>query len=166
MVWPLDIATTRSEYAGRLDDPRITSLARSDRERALWRLAVFVNIASTVAWVPMPAAAAYSSAKAAVVAFSESLRGELEGTGVDVMVFGPHTSTEAGNAWPLEGPRVHTPEWVADELVRTLRREPKRFLAGASNRLLLWMQRVHPDLAFNMMKGIGLRAARKAGAIS
>jgi NADP-dependent 3-hydroxy acid dehydrogenase YdfG len=45
-----------------------------------------VNIASTLAWVPMPMAAAYSAAKAAVLSFSESLRGELAGRGVDVVL--------------------------------------------------------------------------------
>jgi len=118
-----------------------------------------VNIASTVGWVPMPAAAAYSAAKAAILAFSESLRGELMGRGVRVMVFAPpHTSTEAGKAWPLEGPRVHTPQWVAAEFVRALRAERPRFLAGASNRLLLAIQRLSPAYAAFIMRRIGLKA--------
>ncbi|WP_437679218.1 SDR family NAD(P)-dependent oxidoreductase [Sorangium sp. So ce131] len=122
-----------------------------------------VNIASTVAWVPMPTAAAYCAAKAAVVAFSEALRGELEGRGVRVIVFGPpHTRTAAGDAWPLEGPRTFAPEWVAEELIRTLRRGRRRFLAGASNRSLLMIQRVSPDLAARIMKDIGLRACSKS----
>jgi NAD(P)-dependent dehydrogenase (short-subunit alcohol dehydrogenase family) len=122
-----------------------------------------VNIASTVAWVPMPSAAAYSAAKAAVVAFSESLRGELAPRGIDVVVFGPpHTSTDAGRAWPLEGPRVFPPEWVAEELVRALRRGTPSFLAGASNRALLVMQRIVPGLAARIMRDIGLRAGAKA----
>lgn len=122
-----------------------------------------MNIASTLAWVPMPSAAAYCSAKAAVVALSEALRGELAGSGVHVMVFGPpHTST--ASTMPLEGPRLFSPEWVGDELVRTLRRRRPSFLAGASNRLLLVIQRVSPRLAARIMTDIGLRAAAKAGA--
>ncbi|WP_437612468.1 SDR family NAD(P)-dependent oxidoreductase [Sorangium sp. So ce834] len=125
-----------------------------------------VNIASTVAWVPMPAAAAYSAAKAAVVAFSESLRGELEGRGVRVTVFAPpHTSTAAGNDWPLEGPQIFAPEWVAEQLVETLRRERRSFLAGASNRSLLVLQRIAPGLAARIMKDIGLRAGAKSAAM-
>ncbi|MCW5889037.1 MAG: SDR family NAD(P)-dependent oxidoreductase [bacterium] len=120
-----------------------------------------MNIASTLAWVPMPSAAAYCSAKAAVVALSEALRGELAGSGVRIMVFGPpHTSTES--AMPLEGPRVFTPDWVGEELVRTLRRGRPSFLAGASNRLLLYIQRVSPRLAAKIMTDIGLRAGEKA----
>jgi NADP-dependent 3-hydroxy acid dehydrogenase YdfG len=122
-----------------------------------------MNIASTLAWVPMPSAAAYCSAKAAVVALSEALRGELAGSGIHIMVFGPaHTQTDS--TMPLEGPRLFTPEWVGDELVRTLRRGRPSFLAGASNRLLLWVQRVSPRLAAKIMTDIGLRAAAKAGA--
>ncbi len=122
-----------------------------------------VNIASAVGWVAMPSAAAYSAAKAAVLSFSEALRGELAGRGIDVLVFAPpHTSTEAGRQWPLEGPRVFAPAWVADELVRALRRGRRRFLAGASNRLLLAVQRVSPRYAAYIMQRIGLRAVTRA----
>jgi short-subunit dehydrogenase len=124
-----------------------------------------VNVASTVAWVPMPSAAAYSAAKAAVLAFSESLRAELAGRGVEVVLFAPpHTSTEAGRAWPLEGPRVQTPEWVAEELVDTLHRGRKSRLAGASNRALLVIQRIAPAYAAYIMRGMGLHAGAKARA--
>jgi NAD(P)-dependent dehydrogenase (short-subunit alcohol dehydrogenase family) len=126
---------------------------------------VIVNVASTVAWVPMPSAAAYSAAKAAIVSLSESLRAELAPRRVEVVLFAPpHTSTEAGRAWPLEGPRVRTPEWVADELVETLRRGRKSHLAGASNRALLAIQRIAPGYAAYIMRGIGLRAAARAEA--
>jgi NAD(P)-dependent dehydrogenase (short-subunit alcohol dehydrogenase family) len=124
-----------------------------------------VNVASTVAWVPMPTAAAYSAAKAAVLAFSESLRAELEPRGIEVVLFAPpHTSTEAGQAWPLEGPRVQSPEWVAEELVDTLRRGRKRRLAGASNRMLLVIQRIAPAYAAYLMREMGLKAGAKARA--
>jgi hypothetical protein len=76
----------------------------------------------------------------------------------------PHTSTEAGRAWPLEGPRVQTPEWVAEELVDTLRRGRKSRLAGASNRALLVIQRIAPAYAAYIMRGMGLRAGAKARA--
>jgi short-subunit dehydrogenase len=124
-----------------------------------------VNVTSTVAWVPMPTAAAYSAAKAAVLAFSESLRAELAPRGIEVVLFAPpHTSTEAGRAWPLEGPRIQTPEWVAAELVETLRRGRKRRLAGASNRALLVIQRIAPAYAAYIMRRMGLEAGAKARA--
>ena len=120
-----------------------------------------VNIASTLAWVPMPMAAAYSAAKAAVLSFSESLRAELADRGVDVMLFAPpHTRTPS--EMPLRGPRVFSPEWVADELVRSLRRGRACFLAGASNRALLVMRRIAPGVASRIMRDIGLRAGARA----
>jgi short-subunit dehydrogenase len=122
-----------------------------------------VNIASTVGWVPMPSAAAYSAAKAAILAWSEALRGELAGRGIGVVVFAPpHTRTEAGDRWPLEGPRIFPPEWVAEQLVQTLRRGRATFLAGASNRMLLAIRRIAPAYAAFIMRRIGLRAAAKA----
>jgi short-subunit dehydrogenase len=124
-----------------------------------------VNIASTVGWVAMPSAAAYSAAKAAILSFSEALRGELAGRGIDVRVFAPpHTNTSAGRDWPLEGPQVFEPDWVAAALVRSLRRNQARFLAGASNRALLAIQRISPAYAAYIMRRIGLRAAARASA--
>lgn len=120
-----------------------------------------VNIASTLAWVPMPMAAAYSAAKAAVLSFSESLRAELADRGIEVMLFAPpHTRTPS--EMPLRGPRVFSPEWVADELVRSLRRGRACRLAGASNRALLVMRRIAPGVASRIMRDIGLRAGAGA----
>lgn len=126
------------------------------------RSGIIVNIASTVGWVPMPGAAAYSAAKAAVLALSDALHAELAGRGVEVRVFAPpHTNTEAGRAWPLDGPQVFEPEWVARQLVGALRADRVRFLAGASNRLLLAIQRLSPAYARFIMKRIGLTALRR-----
>lgn len=123
------------------------------------RQGLIVNIASTVGWVPMPAAAAYSAAKAAILAFSEALRGELRGRGVKVLVFAPpHTDTEAGRQWTMKGPQVFAPDWVAKELVKALRAERPAFLAGRSNRLLLGIRRVSPAYASYIMRRIGLAA--------
>jgi NAD(P)-dependent dehydrogenase (short-subunit alcohol dehydrogenase family) len=119
---------------------------------------VIVNFASTVAWVPMPGAAAYSSAKAAVVALSHALRAELARDGIDVRVFAPpHTSTDAGKAWPLPLPKIFAPEWVADQLVRALRGPQPRVVPGGNGMLLL-LQRLSPRLAAHIMDGIGWKA--------
>jgi NAD(P)-dependent dehydrogenase (short-subunit alcohol dehydrogenase family) len=123
---------------------------------------VIVNFASTVAWVPMPGAAAYSSAKAAVVALSLSLRAELAQHGIDVRVFAPpHTSTEAGKAWPLPLPKIFEPEWVAEQLVRALRGKRARVIPGG-NGSLLFMQRVSPALAAWIMNGIGWKTLQRS----
>ena len=121
-----------------------------------------VNVVSTVAYVPMPGAAAYCSTKAAVVAFTQALRGELEGTGVELVLFSPpHTQTEAGKAWPLELPKQFTPADAAASLVATLEKDRRDYLAGGNN-TLLWLQRISPRLAEGIMRRIGQRATQKA----
>jgi short-subunit dehydrogenase len=121
-----------------------------------------VNVVSTVAYVPMPGGTAYCAAKAAVVAFTQALRGELERTGVELVLFSPpHTQTEAGKAWPLELPKQFTPQDAAASLVATLRKDRRDHLAGG-NHTLLWLQRISPRLAEGIMRRIGLRATQKA----
>ncbi|HEY1467061.1 MAG TPA: SDR family oxidoreductase [Acidimicrobiales bacterium] len=48
-----------------------------------------LNVASTGAFQPLPGQAAYGAAKAFVLSYSESLSGELRGTGVQVSVLCP-----------------------------------------------------------------------------
>jgi NAD(P)-dependent dehydrogenase (short-subunit alcohol dehydrogenase family) len=125
------------------------------------RAGVVMNFASTVAWVPMPGAAAYSAAKAAVVAMSESLGAELRNCGIDVRVFSPpHTSTEAGKHWPLDLPKIFEPAWVADQFVRALRADTVRATPGGNGMLLL-IQRIYPAFAQRIMNGLGFKALAK-----
>ena len=82
-----------------------------------------VNNASISGYAYFPAASTYAASKAGVVAFSESLRRELRGTGVDVLhlvtpgietqmmdttqeVYGRHVDT---SGWDLQPPG----EWAA-----------------------------------------------------
>jgi NAD(P)-dependent dehydrogenase (short-subunit alcohol dehydrogenase family) len=125
------------------------------------RSGTIVNFASTVAWVPMPGAAAYSAAKAAVVSLSEALREELRSDGVDVRVFAPpHTSTEAGKRMPLDLPKIFAPEWVAAEFIAFLRGTRARALPGGNGMLLL-VQRFSPRLASRIMNKLGFNALSK-----
>jgi hypothetical protein len=48
-----------------------------------------LNVASTAAFQPLPGQAAYGAAKAFVLSYTQSLSGELAGTGVDVTVLCP-----------------------------------------------------------------------------
>jgi len=125
------------------------------------RAGVVMNFASTVAWVPMPGAAAYSAAKAAIVAMSESLRAELRDCGIDVRVFSPpHTCTEAGKHWPLDLPKIFEPDWVADQFVQALRADTVRATPGGNGMLLL-IQRIYPTFAQRIMNGLGFKALAK-----
>ncbi|MCB9764468.1 MAG: SDR family oxidoreductase [Alphaproteobacteria bacterium] len=124
-----------------------------------------VNVVSTVGYVPMPGAAAYCAAKAAVIALTEALRGELADHPVTLVLFSPpHTQTEAGRDWPLDLPRTFQPDEAAAALVATLQRDRRDWLAGG-NQTLLWLQRISPRWAAGIMRGIGLDATRKALAL-
>ena len=125
---------------------------------------MFASFASTVAWVPMPGAAAYSAAKAAVVAFSQTWRAELAPHGIDVRVFAPpHTRTAAGLAWPLPLPKVFEPEWVAREFARFIERKAARAIPGGNGSLLM-LQRLAPASAQGIMDRIGFEALRRVAA--
>jgi NAD(P)-dependent dehydrogenase (short-subunit alcohol dehydrogenase family) len=123
-----------------------------------------VNVVSTVAYVPMPGATAYCAAKAAVVAFTNALRGELRHTPIELVLFSPpHTQTEAGDAWPLDLPKQFSVEYAAEALVATLRKDHREKLAGGNN-MLLWLQRISPSWAASIMRDLGLKATKQAHA--
>jgi short-subunit dehydrogenase len=117
-----------------------------------------VTVSSAVGYVPMPGAAAYSAAKAAIVALTDALRGELAGSGIELVVLSPpHTQTEAGRHWPLELPKQFTPAQAARSLLQALRNDEQEYLAGG-NQALLWLRRLAPRRASLMMRKIGLGA--------
>lgn len=83
------------------------------------RRGTIVNLASATGLKPLAGLAVYSGAKAAVIGFSDALRRELRGTGVDVHVILPHlvsTPMGAGITPPKVSPAV-TPEQVSRAVV-------------------------------------------------
>jgi short-subunit dehydrogenase len=117
-----------------------------------------VTVSSAVGYVPMPGAAAYSAAKAAIVALTDALRGELVGRGVELAVLSPpHTQTDAGRQWPLELPKRFTPAEAARGLLKALQNDEQEYLVGG-NQSLLWLRRLAPRGAATIMRKIGLSA--------
>jgi uncharacterized protein len=103
-----------------------------------------VNNASISGYAHFPATSTYAAAKAGVVAFSESLRRELKGTGVSVLhlvtpgvdtgmgdatleVWGRHMDT---SAWDMQPPG----EWAA-KVVKAIREDDA--IVGPGGRLAL-----------------------------
>jgi NADP-dependent 3-hydroxy acid dehydrogenase YdfG len=83
-----------------------------------------VNIASAAGKAPYPGGATYCGTKHFVVGVSETVRGELRGSGVDLSVVMPvvvdtELATGVRTAWGV--PRL-APEDVAEAIVETLRR--------------------------------------------
>lgn len=83
-----------------------------------------INIASAAGKAPYPGGATYCGTKHFVVGVSETVRGELRGTGVDLSVVMPvvvDTELASGLGTPRGIPRIR-PEDVAEAIVETLRR--------------------------------------------
>ncbi|CAK7279367.1 SDR family oxidoreductase [Streptomyces sp. RM1] len=82
----------------------------------------FVTVTSGIAFLPFPPMPSYAASKAAVHAYSEALRAQLDGTGVDVAELVPPAVATAGqekvnpHALPLDG--------FATEVMELLSAEP------------------------------------------
>ncbi len=103
------------------------------RQRGSGRL---VGIASVAAIRGLPGHGAYCASKAAVVAYCESLRGELRASGVRVVTLLPgwvDTPLTRGNRYPM--PFMLTPEAFAERAQRAI-------AAGTSWRVIPWQMAV------------------------
>jgi NAD(P)-dependent dehydrogenase (short-subunit alcohol dehydrogenase family) len=118
-----------------------------------------LNVASSFAWHGYPGKSAYAASKAAVRAFSESLRGELAGTvGVTALYPGP-LATNIVNRGGAESEESRAREnaflakrglaldRVARETLDKLRGNPARILIGFDYRMGDLIARVSPALA-------------------
>ncbi|AEF39391.1 SDR family NAD(P)-dependent oxidoreductase [Hoyosella subflava] len=82
-----------------------------------------VNVASVAAKVPLPGAATYAASKAGVLAYSDALRAELHGSGIEVSCVLPGiVDTELATGIAVRGFHPIAPKEVADALVDVLER--------------------------------------------
>jgi uncharacterized protein len=132
------------------------------------RRGAVLNVASTAAFQPLPAQAAYGGAKAFVLSYTQSLVGELKGTGVTASCLCPgpvHTGFGERAGFTAEEAEAALPRvmWVeaaevARQAVDGLDRGRMVVIPGAANRvsarlaqvtprsLLLPVLRTHPGL--------------------
>ncbi|MDP8956225.1 MAG: SDR family NAD(P)-dependent oxidoreductase [Actinomycetota bacterium] len=95
-----------------------------------------VNVSSIAGHVGVGHEAVYTATKAALIAFSDSLRYELAGTGVGVTVVSPGVVdtpffARAGRRYTRSFPKMIKPERVASAIVRALERDaPEIFVPG------------------------------------
>jgi short-subunit dehydrogenase len=128
-----------------------------------------INVSSAGAFLPSPKTVTYSGTKAYLVAFTESLHMELEGTGVQVQVVCPGL-TRTDMHVRLGIPEAATTDWgpfkwistqeVVDCSLRCLKKKRVLCLPGRLNRILVFMRRLVPEAQFYKTTG---RFFRKYG---
>jgi len=114
-----------------------------------------INISSVVGYQPMPRMAVYCATKAALNALTTSLRLELRGTGVDVILVAPG-STRTGffeSARQIDTKAVRqsekqqSPEQVARAVLRSSRSRRKEVILTPQGKLICMLRRISSRLA-------------------
>ncbi|HUY35156.1 MAG TPA: SDR family oxidoreductase [Pirellulales bacterium] len=124
---------------------------------------IVVNVASILGHRAIPRSSEYCASKFAVRGFSESLRAELAGQGIGVLVVSPGTTEsefvaglierKSEMAWP-EQPAVPAAV-VAAQTVRAMRLGLREIIPNRRGRLLIWLNRLAPRWVDRWMERYG-----------
>lgn len=115
-----------------------------------------LNVASLLSFLPFPYYSVYSATKAFVLAFSETVNAELQGTGVMVKALCPgpvdtgFTTPEMATTNAYKANKPVNPEFVAKEGINLLFNSKPKKIVGFNNWFISNLPRVTPD--FIMMK--------------
>jgi uncharacterized oxidoreductase len=104
-----------------------------------------INVSSALAFVPVPAMPIYSATKAAVHSYTQSLRFQLEGSGVEVIeLMPPAVRTDMTSEFDQAGISTITTEELVKQTIAALRAGKQEIRPGQSN-LLAFMRRLAPN---------------------
>jgi uncharacterized oxidoreductase len=104
-----------------------------------------INVSSGLAFVPLPAAPIYCAAKAAIHSYTQSLRFQLEETGVEVIeLMPPAVKTDLTAAFPEGEVTLITTEELVKQSFASLDAGTVEIRPGQSKQLAL-MRRLAPD---------------------
>jgi short-subunit dehydrogenase len=122
------------------------------------RRGAIINLASVVAFQPLPHFASYAAGKAFVLSFSEALAEEVKGSGVRVMALCPGAAkTDMKDFSHNEGLLGKLPSLNADEVVQTALRalEGGRVvkIVGFLNQTLIFQNRFLPRAVVRWIMG-------------
>jgi short-subunit dehydrogenase len=126
---------------------------------------IIVNVSSILGRRGTPYSSEYSASKFAVHGFSEAVRAELAGGGIDVLVVSPGTTQTEFFDSVLE--RTGEPAWpehnavpaelVARKTVQAIRRGRHEIIPYWWGRVLCWLNRLSPKLVDRIMAGYVVR---------
>lgn len=103
-----------------------------------------INVSSGLAFAPVPAMPIYCASKAAVHSFTQSLRLQLEGSGVEVIeLMPPAVRTELTSEFEENGIKTISTEELVERTFAALRAGKQEIRPGQSN-LLAFMSRLAP----------------------
>jgi NAD(P)-dependent dehydrogenase (short-subunit alcohol dehydrogenase family) len=123
------------------------------------RSGVLAAIASVAGYRGLPGAGAYSASKAGVIAYAESTRVELHGTGVRVSTICPGyiaTAMTARNPYPM--PFILSADEAASRIVRAIARKRSYAVIPWQMALIACVLRVLPNVLYD---AVFARAPRK-----
>src|SRR2546423_13912508 len=104
-----------------------------------------INVSSGLAFVPLPAAPIYCASKAAIHSYTQSLRFQLEETGVEVIeLMPPAVKTDLTAAFPEGEVTLITTEELVKQSFASLNAGAVEIRPGQSKQLAL-MRRLAPD---------------------
>ena len=122
---------------------------------------LIVNVTSGLAFVPMPASPIYSAAKAALHAYTRSLRLQLASTAVHVVEIAPppvETTLFRGEfAAETAGEKAMDPAVLAAKAIAAIEAGKEEVRPGVAN-LLMIASRVAPGFMFGQMAKLGTRS--------
>src|SRR5438045_3452270 len=104
-----------------------------------------INVSSGLAFVPLPAAPIYSATKAAIHSYTQSLRFQLEETGVEVIeLMPPAVKTDMTTEIAEGGGKVITTDELLKQSFASLKAGALEIRPGQSKQLAL-LRRLAPD---------------------
>ncbi|MDP9422975.1 MAG: SDR family NAD(P)-dependent oxidoreductase [Pseudomonadota bacterium] len=104
-----------------------------------------INVSSALAFVPVPAMPIYSATKAAVHSYTQSLRFQLEETGVEVIeLMPPAVQTDMTTEFDEAGISTITTDELVKQTIAGLRDGKREIRPGQSNQLA-FMRRLAPN---------------------
>jgi 3-oxoacyl-[acyl-carrier protein] reductase len=124
------------------------------RRMAAKRQGKIINVASLMGKLAAPTMSTYSASKFAIVGFTQALRQEMAMHNVEVSALLPSlTETDMSrNLERFRGVVSHSPQQVAQTLIRSLNGRSAEVVVGWQGRLLLAMQRLVPGLGAWVMR--------------